>query len=444
MKKTIITAAAFLAISMNMQGQSKIENHLLQYNDTRAIVTFDLNTAENNIPSNRKEVIKPFLYNGKDTIWLDAVEVYGKNRIKRERQESKLNGDKGWELKENQTVKGITYNYSSETKVKTWMTPAHLGIKREIVGCSTCKEGLSDETVASAQMFFDPKVERRVPAEYALVEASTQWDLGSYEYEVIFEVRKTDIDSSIFHNEETFEKILEAIDKIYSHPDFKVSEIEIAGYASPEGTEGLNRWLGENRAKSLVDYIIAHRPDYGLTPENFKIKNGEENWAGLRRLTLASGMDKKDIEKIVEIIDSNNGAARKSKLKALDGGRIYAKMLKEVYPHLRNANYLAIYYDSSRDNAVEMINLANSMIAHGDYSIALETIAPYEDDFRAYNTYGVALMMNRQFEEALIYFDRAIEEGCEKAKYNKSIVDAELKWEQEKNKEREEYIKRFE
>ena len=94
MKKTIFTAAAFLAITMNMQGQSKIENQLLQYNDTKAIITFELVTADSNIPSNKKEVITPYLYNGKDTVWLDRVEVYGKNRIKRERQESRLAGDR--------------------------------------------------------------------------------------------------------------------------------------------------------------------------------------------------------------------------------------------------------------------------------------------------------------------------------------------------------------
>ena len=84
MKRAILSTAALLSISFGLEAQSKIENQLLQYNDTRAIVTFDLNTADNNIPSNRKEVIRPYLYNGKDTLWLDIVEVYGKNRIKRE------------------------------------------------------------------------------------------------------------------------------------------------------------------------------------------------------------------------------------------------------------------------------------------------------------------------------------------------------------------------
>ncbi len=445
MKRAILITAAFLATSIGLQAQSKIENQLLQYNDTRAIVTFDLHTENNNIPSNRKEVIKPYLYNGKDTVWLDAVEVYGKNRIKRERQENALKGERGWELKENQTVKGITYSYSSETKVKRWMTPAHLGIKREIVGCAQCNDGLADETVASQQMYFEPaKVERRIPSEFALADVSDKIVLEDDRYKVIFKVGKIDIDHNIFNNAESFENILGAIDKIYTYKDFKVEKIEITGHASPEGTQYRNKWLGENRAKALINYIIQQRPQYNLNPDNFQIVNGEENWAGLRRMTLESQMSDEDKKKIIDIIDSDRGAARKLDLRALDGGRTYHKMLKEVYPHLRTALYLTVYYGNSDSKAVENINLANSLIRKGEYAKALETVAPYSEDYRAYNTYAVALMMNKEFEKALTYLEKAKAEGHELAELNKGYINAELQWEQEKNKEREEYIRRFE
>lgn len=445
MKRAILTTAAFLATSIGLQAQSKIENQLLQYNDTRAIVTFDLQTENNNIPSNRKEVIKPYLYNGKDTVWLDAVEVYGKNRIKRERQENALKGERGWELNENQTVKGITYSYSSETKVKRWMTPAHLGIKREIVGCAQCNDGMADETVASQQMYFEPaKVERRIPAEFAIADVSDKIVLEDDRYKVIFKVGKIDIDHNIFNNAESFENILGAIDKIYTYKDFKVEKIEITGHASPEGTQYRNKWLGENRAKALINYIIQQRPQYNLTPDNFQIVNGEENWAGLRSMTLESQMSDEEKKKIIDIIDSDKGAARKLDLRALDGGRTFQKMLKEVYPHLRTALYLTVYYGNSDSRAVENINLANSLIRKGEYAKALETVAPYSEDFRAYNTYAVALMMNKEFEKALTYLEKAKAEGHELAEKNRMYINAELQWEQEKNRERDEYIRRFE
>ena len=446
MKKIFITVAAALAMAFNANAQSQITDELLFYKDKSAIVTFDLNTENNAIPSNRKEVITPFIYNGKDTVWLDAVEVYGKNRLKRERQEHRLEGDKNWELEQGQFLKGIVYRYSAETPLKKWMAPANLGIKREVIGCGCEDEQIyTEETISTETLFVaPPEIERKAITDYRLAEVSRKWDLGQDEHELIFKVSKTKIDSTIFNNEVTFEKILSAVDKIYSHQNFKVCQIEIAGYASPEGKQSFNRWLGENRAKALINYIIASRPQLNLTPDNFKIINGEENWEGLRRMTLASQMSEEDKKEIVDIIDSDLGVARKGKLKSLDGGRTYLKMLREVYPHLRSARYLAIYYDSSEDDAVEKINQAKAEIENGEFEKALETIKPYANDFRAYNIYGVALMANKQFEQAIPYLNKAIEEGSQQAKYNLERVMEELERENLLKKEREEYLKQFE
>ena len=407
-------------------------------------MTFDIDTKDNSVPSNRKEVIQPYLYNGKDTLWLDAVEVYGKNRLKRERQEQRLNGNSTWELEEGKFLRGAVYNYSDQTQLKKWMTPANLGIRREIVGCA-CEDMSGDQFIASATLYNEPPVEpRRIISGCQLADASRMWDMGEQEHEIIFRLSKILIDSTIFNNEVAFGQILAAVDKIYSYPDFKVKQIEIAGYASPEGKQNFNRWLAGNRAKALVDYIIVNRPQYNLGPDNFKIVNGEENWDGLRKLTLASGLDEKEKTQIIDIIDSRTGAARKEGLKGLNGGRTYLKMKKEVYPHLRSARYLAISYDSSKDEAVDMINEANSQIRNGEYKQALETVKPYAADFRAYNTLGVALMMNGEFEKALPYFEKAIAEGSEEATINKALIETELEYEETRRREREEYLKRFE
>ena len=161
-------------------------------------------------------------------------------------------------------------------------------------------------------------------------------------------------------------------------------------------------------------------------------------------MTLESQMSDEEKKKIIDIIDSDKGAARKLDLRALDGGRTFQKMLKEVYPHLRTALYLTVYYGNSDSRAVENINLANSLIRKGEYAKALETVAPYSEDFRAYNTCAVALMMNKEFEKALTYLEKAKAEGHELAEKNRMYINAELQWEQEKNRERYEYIRRFE
>ena len=444
MKKAIITAIAIFGMSVIASAQSRITDQAIVHDGKDAIVTFSIGTDDNSIPSNRKEIIMPYIYNGKDTVWLETVEVYGKNRYKREKQENHLDGNKDWDLEEGQIHQGDSYSYRDTAPLKRWMAPVNLGIRREIVGCA-CEEELADEkNLASATLFEEPPVEpRRIPKDFAVADATKEWDFGQDELEIIFKVSKIEIDSTVFNNEVTFGKILAAVDKIYSNPKFRVDKIEIAGYASPEGRQSFNKWLGENRAKALIDYIIESRPQYNLTQNHFRLRNGEENWAGLRRHLLASSIEEK--AQVVEIMDMDlPDEEKKLKIKAIDKGKVWKKMLKEVYPHLRCARYLAVYYESAQDDAVDVINQANQMIREGKYAEAYELALPYGDDFRAYNTVGVALMMQGEFEKALPWLEKALKEDSKEAQGNIDAINAELKYEEMKRMEREAYLKKFE
>ena len=119
-------------------------------------------------------------------------------------------------------------------------------------------------------------------------------------------------------------------------------------------------------------------------------------------------------------------------------------MIREVYPHLRSARYLAIYYDSTQDEAVDMINQANQMIREGDYEGAYKAVEPYADDLRAYNTIGTALMMQGKFEEALPWLQKALENNTSSAQQNIDLIQEELRYEAMKKAEIEEYLKKFE
>lgn len=444
MKKSIIFSAFLLVLSGVLSAQTVISNQSLIEDGERIVVSFDVQTDVKSIPANRKEVIMPFVYNDKDTVWLETLEVYGKGRFKREMQEKHLEGDKDWQMAPNQVIKGDVYSYISSTPLKRWMKSTNLGIKRQMVGCA-CENDLADETLAEGVALFEEPVlpPRRIPADYTLADATRQWDFGRDELEIIFKVSKIEIDSTVFNNEVTFGKILSAIDKIFANPKYKVDKIEIAGYASPEGRRSFNNWLGQNRAKALIDYIIENRPQYNLTADNFRLRNGEENWEGLRRHVLASTIAEKD--QVVEIIDMDlPDEEKKLKIKAINKGKVWQKMLKEVYPHLRCARYLAVYYDSTNDEAVDMINAANRMIGEGKYAEAYEAVEPYSDDLRAYNTIGTALMMQGRFEEALPWLQKAVESNTASAQENIDRINEELAYEARKKAEIEEYLKRFE
>ena len=443
MKKVFAAVVLMLGIAAVTDAQTVIRNESMTHDADSVTVMLEIDTDQTDLPSQRKEVIMPYVYNGKDTLFLDVIEVYGKGRFKRERQVNAINGDKDWELGENQMLKneGI-YKYESRIPLKRWMKVANLGIRRQIVGCA-CEKDLKDEDLAQASLFEDPQVIRRTPA-YALADVGRKWDFGQDELEIVFKVSKIEIDSSVFNNEVTFGKILDAVDKIHSNPAYKIEKLHVAGYASPEGPPKFNTWLGINRAKALINYIIEHRPEYGLTEENFEIHNGEENWLGLRRVLSESELEGRD--EIIKIIDNNerSGEEKKREIRKIDEGKTWNHMLEDIYPHLRCARYLAVYYDSTDDRLVEVVKQANQFIKEGRYEDAYGLVIDHKDDARAANTIGVALMMQKKFEEAMPWFRKALEENCPSAQKNIDAINAEYEWEAQRKKEIEEYLKKYE
>lgn len=444
MKKILTAAMILFGASLMTDAQTVITNESMTHDGTVVTVSFDVDTDVKGLPSNRKEVLLPYIYNGKDTLWLDVMEVYGKGRYKRERQVNHINGDKDWELGDNQMLKGGIYHYTAQVPLKRWMKSANLTIRRQLVGCA-CEKELEDENLREGVALFEEPAlpARRIP-EYVLADAKREWDFGQDELGITFKVSKIEIDSTVFDNEVTFGKILAAVDKIFSNPHYKLEKIEVAGYASPEGRPSFNSWLGKNRAKALINYIIEHRPQYNLTVNDFKIRNGEENWLGLRNALLESDIEEKD--RVLAIIDNKEipDELKKDKIKWIDHGRTWKKMLDEIYPHLRCARYLAVYYDSTDDHAVETINEANELIMAGKYEEAYNHVQPAAEDMRAYNTIGVALMMQGEFEKAMPWFEKALEGNCPSAQKNIDAINAEYEYESQQKAALEEYLKKYE
>ena len=437
-------AMFIFAASAAMNAQTKISNESMTHDGNLVTVSFEVDTDVKDLPANRKEVIMPYIYNGKDTLYLDVMEVYGKGRYKRERQVNHINGDKTWELGENQVMKGEVYNYSSQVPLKRWMKSANLGIRRQLIGYA-CEEEFQDQMLSSGvALFQEPQMPARRIPEYALADAKKEWDFGQDQLEIIFKESKIEIDSTVFENEVTFGKILAAVDKIHSNPDYKIDKIEVAGYASPEGPPGFNNWLGYHRAKALINYIIEHRPEYNLTMDNFRIVNGDENWEGLKWALQSYDLEHKD--KVLQIIndESISTEQKKNRIKWIDHGKTWKKILYEIFPRLRCARYLAVFYDSADDHAVEVINEANALIREGKYAEAFQHIKPVETDMRAYNTIGVALMMQGEFEAAMPWFEKALEGNCPVAQQNIDAINAEYEFEASQKKAIEEYLKKYE
>ena len=416
MKRYILILLALLPCVVS--AQVNYDAKRVVYNKQSVEVTFDVTSGAETIKNNSKMVLTPFLHNGADTLWLDSFELFGTVKLKRERQEQALSGKKGWTLASNQIMQGDSYLFSASAPYQSWMNGATLSVERRVLGCGCdCYDGV--EELADCVKPYDPptqllaEVEPSV-AHYQVVDTHKHYLFADKGMQVIYPVSQTKLYLDRYNNEQTLAEIIEAIKAIERCDEQQLNNIEMMGFASPEGTLKFNTELGEGRANSLREYIQSQMPH--LKDEQFYIINGVENWDGLREMVAASNL--KDRDAVLEIIDTQSGEARKRALKQLSYGTTYRYMLKNFYPQLRKACYIAVYYDELADVAAADINKANEMIRQNQPAEALELLKSHEADSRAWNSIGAAMIMLERVEEAIYWFEKAIEVGSAEASEN--------------------------
>ena len=410
------TVTLFALLPCVAFAQVNYDSKRVVYNKQRVEVTFDVASGEETLKNNTKMVLTPFLHNGADTLWLESFEIFGSVKYKRERQEQALNGNKGWTLAANQIMEGEGYSFSTSTPYQSWMNGATLSVDRRVLGCGCdCFDGVED--LAKGLKPYNPPTQLLAEVEssvehYEVVDAHKHYLLK--DKHVIFPVSQTKLYLERYNNQQTLDEIIEAIKLIEKCDEQQLNSIEMMGFASPEGTLKFNTELGEGRANALRKYIQSQMPH--LEDGQFNIINGVENWDGLREMVVAS--DLKEKSEVLEIIDTMSGEERKRALKRLNYGTTYYYLLKNFYPQLRKACYIAVYYDELADVAAADINKANELIRQNRPAEALDILLKRETDSRAWNSIGAAMIMLERVEEAIYWLERAIEAGSAEAAQN--------------------------
>lgn len=420
--RTIYLLLAFMPLGL--RAQVFIEHESVSKVRREVEIRFDIRAEQGAVRGPYRIVCTPCLINGADTAWLNPFEVFSRTSLRRERQDRLLyEGIRDWHPGPNQMLHGTTARYFTKIPYERWMRTATLSYRSEIVGCDRCKEHAVLPVAEDIPVYVVPKatVEPVVadPRQFEIVDVHRRWVFRHREMKVDFRVSRTELDPDLYSNRKTLDEIVEAVKGLLARQDRRLSEIEIYGFASPEGSPTFNERLGQGRAEALRDYIRAEIP--GLTNSQFRLVNGEENWEGLRRMVDTSSMPgRADVLAVIDTVSVESG--RKAQLKRLHGGRSYRYMLREFYPLLRNACYVSVYYDVLEDTAATTINEAQSRIREGDYSGALRLLDSVSDDPRAYNAIGVCHMMLEDEDEAAVWFEKALAAGVEEARANLSQI----------------------
>ena len=159
-----------------------------------------------------------------------------------------------------------------------------------------------------------------------------------YAASVIFKVSKWDLPSE----DKTLKELSETVLPRISRDSLKIVRVKMRGAASPEGSEKFNKFLSEKRQRALYDFVA----------ERLQIPQGDslvletmtEDYTYLYKRMMQDGDP--DCEKVKRLFDEymprQQYAQLKKALQAVDGGRLWRRMLVTYFPSLRAARMVIV------------------------------------------------------------------------------------------------------
>ena len=332
----IILSALILPVYTQQisKGQINIPAELIQRGDSMHL-NMNINLNNYNISSNRWMMLTPVLTNpmGNEEIILPQVLINGKNRNRVFRRGIELKKD--IDISNLYTVvkdgqQDIIVYYKKSVPYAPWMKNAQIKMEQELCGCGGHKqEIMTDILIPTIIMentdIMPPVIQPDKPLHY-------KDTLGIY---IEFPVGKSIIHNDFRRNASELSKLKEGIERILNQRN-SIKDIEIVGYASPEGPIAFNRSLSQRRAEALKNYIMEKYPE--LNSNMFNLSYEGEGWKELEELVKSSDITNK--EEILSIIRNTPDInLRKQKIKAINNGTTYKKMLNDLYPQIRKATF---------------------------------------------------------------------------------------------------------
>ena len=156
------------AFAQNPVAGAKAENVSIDRHGKYMSVDMLLNLLDLDVESNRAVVFTPVIKNGKDSVELESVGIYGRNRyIYYMRNQGSITGEKELTYKASEKPEKLQYN--AIVPYEEWMDGSSLMLNRKDYGC--CSKILDDESmlvdrfanrVFDAQLvFIHPQAEDR-------------------------------------------------------------------------------------------------------------------------------------------------------------------------------------------------------------------------------------------------------------------------------------------
>ena len=462
---TILAAAAVIIPATAKKAESTLQE--LKVQDVSIVkqqgqlhVSCTLDFSDVEIGSNQQVIYTPLLRGNGEQITMAPVVLNGRNaQMKWDREpKRRVPGAQAVSRKKGETqMMEVSYDFPYEA----WMDYCQMAVSEDLCGCGV----LQDQACRDYGDPFDNTPAEAVIMTYiqpAVEGTKSRSEEGSAF--VDYMVNKTNILPDYRNNRAEIKKITATIDLVKNDPLVSITEINIHGFASPEGSYSNNARLAEGRAASLKDYV---KSLYTLKDNLFTSTSTPEDWTGLRRLVEASTLA--DKEAILGVIDSNLEPDAKDADLRKRFPQSYQIMLRDMYPALRHSDYkvkyvvrpltieetievmkvkpknvslqemflvaqtyepgsadfneaMRIAVETYPDDPTANLNAAAAAIAQGDFDAAERYLVKAGDTPEAQQARGVIAMNKGDFDAAERYLNAAKAAGVADADHNLSVL----------------------
>ena len=220
--------------------------------------------------------------------------------------------------------------------------------------------------------------------------------------------------------------------------NYKLNNIEISAYASPDGGVELNTGLAENRENNTEKYM-QRQLKKGKIDANLDAKYTAQDWEGFQELVSKSNLQDKDL--ILRVLSMyQDPEQRETEIKNISS--VYKTLADEILPQLRRARLTANYdiIGRSDDEINEAFNTDAKVLSVEELlyaatltndnarkeAIFTKTTQLYPNDFRAYNNLGELAFAAGDAAKAESYFKQAASKNASAPEVNANLGLCEL------------------
>jgi Tfp pilus assembly protein PilF/outer membrane protein OmpA-like peptidoglycan-associated protein len=220
--------------------------------------------------------------------------------------------------------------------------------------------------------------------------------------------------------------------------NYKLNNIEISAYASPDGGVELNTGLAEKRQDNTETYLNKELKK-GKIETQVDTKYTAQDWEGFQELVSKSNIQDKDL--ILRVLSMyQDPEQRETEIKNISS--VYKTLADEILPQLRRARLTANYDVIGRSDeeineafdtdakvlSVEELLYAATLTNDNARKEAIykKTVELYPNDCRAYNNLGMMAYAAGDKAAAENYFKQALSKNASSAEANTNMGLCEL------------------